>query len=188
MSLRGCISLSDIMCPKYRMVLFLNSHFPGFNFIPDSSINFNVSSSLLSCSSTVLPCIKISSIITWTPSMSPSNSVILRWKTSGAEDIPKGDLLKQNLPNDVIKVVSNRHSSFNGIWWNPLAGFNFENIFKLLNLDDTSFKFGWLKKIKFSSKKETFHSMSSTFFFSYWNNRWVPIRWFGDFFDNVIFL
>ena len=44
--LLGCIPLSDIMCPKYRRVFFPNSHYPGFNFIPDSSINFNVSSCL----------------------------------------------------------------------------------------------------------------------------------------------
>ena len=120
LSLLGCIPFYDIMYPKYRIILFLNSQFPGFNFIPDSSINFNISSSLLSSPSIVLPCIKMS-IITWTPSMSPSNSVIQRWKISGAEDIPNGNLLKQNLPNGVIKVVSNWLSLSNRIWWNPLV-------------------------------------------------------------------
>ena len=64
--------------------------------------------------------------------MSPSNSVIVHWKISGAEDIPKGNFLKQNLLNGVIKVVCNRLSLSNGIWWNPLAAPNFENIFEPL--------------------------------------------------------
>ena len=68
--------------------------------------------------------------------LSPSNYVILHWKTSGAEDIPKGNRFKQNLPNGVIKVVSNRLSSSNSIWWNPLAGSNFENIFEPFNWGD----------------------------------------------------
>ena len=68
--------------------------------------------------------------------MSPSNSVILRWKISGAEDIPKGNPLKQNPPNGVIKVVINRLSSYDGIWWNPLAASNLETVFEPLNLGD----------------------------------------------------
>ena len=138
--------------PKISDGTFPKLTFSWFNFIPDSSINFNDSFSLLSCSSIVLPCIKMSSIITWTPSISLRNFVILCWKNSVAEDIPKGNLLKQNLPNGVIKVVSNRLSSSNGIWWNPLVAFNLENIFESLNLGDISSKFGSMKCSLFSTE------------------------------------
>ena len=115
--------------------------------------------------------------------------VILHWKISGAEDITKGNLLKQNLPNGVIKVVNNRLSSSNGIWWNPLAESNFANIFEPLNLSDLSSKFGSMKCLLFTAEFNSFKSTRIlTSFYFYWNSGWAPIRWFGDFFDNVIFL
>ena len=128
LSLLGYTPLSYIMCPKYRMLLFLNSHFMGLILFPILwLILMFLPVFFLSCSSIVLPRIKMSSIITWNTSISFSNSVILRWKFSGAEDIPKGNLLKQNLLNGVVKVVSNRLSSSNGIWSNLPAASNFEH-------------------------------------------------------------
>ena len=41
------------------------------------------------------------------------------WKISGAELIPKGRRLKQNLPTGVMKVVSFRDSGSRGICQNP---------------------------------------------------------------------
>ena len=84
--------------------------------------------------------------------MFPSNSIILRWKISGAEDIPNGSLLEQNLPNGAIKVVSNRLSLSNGIWWNPLAASNFENISESLNLCDIYSKFSSMKCSLFTAE------------------------------------
>ena len=99
--------------------------------------------------------------------MSPSNSDTLRWKISGNEDFPKSNLLKKNLPNGVIKVVSNRLSSSNGIWWNPQAASNFEKIFEPLNLGDISSKFGSMKCSLFTDKFNFFKStniLTSRFF------------------------
>ena len=125
----------------------------------------------------------MSPIIAWTPSMSPSNSVIACWKVSGAENIPKGSLLKQNLPNGIIKVVSNRPSLSNGSWWNPLAAFNFENVFESFNLGDISSKLGSMKCSLCTAELNFFkptHILTSPFF-PYWNNGWAPFRWFDDF-------
>ena len=44
---------------------------------------------------------------------------ILLWNTSGALHIPNGSLLKQYLPNGVMKVVNGRDSSARGICQNP---------------------------------------------------------------------
>ena len=52
---------------------------------------------------------------------------MVEW-VSGADEMPKGIRLKQNLPKGVIKVVSNADSSANGTCQNPVFASNFENI------------------------------------------------------------
>ena len=57
----------------------------------------------------------------------PRISDIRLWKCSGAELIPKGNRLKQNLPNGVIKVVSREDFSARGICQNPELASSFVN-------------------------------------------------------------
>jgi len=46
------------------------------------------------------------------------------WNSSGAFDMPKGNLLKQYLPNGIRTVVKWRDSSIRGICQNPLLASN----------------------------------------------------------------
>ena len=55
-----------------------------------------------------------------TPSMFLRMSVILRWKISGADDIPKGSRFMQKRPNGVKNVVRRLDSGSKGICQNPL--------------------------------------------------------------------
>ena len=67
------------------------------------------------------------------PSTSCRISDILRWKCSGAEVMPNGSRLKQNLPNGVMKVVSMADSLASGICQNPELASIFENTLALAN-------------------------------------------------------
>ena len=82
--------------------------------------------SLVSCSASVEPVIRISSMYTDTPSWSRSRSLIMRWKISGADVMPKGNRLKQKRPYGVMNVVSFWLCSSNGMAQKPLAASNEE--------------------------------------------------------------
>ncbi len=61
-----------------------------------------------------------------TPSIPFNKFVILLWKCSGAEVIPKGSLLNRYLPAGVINVVSRNDSLARGIFQKPELASNFE--------------------------------------------------------------
>ena len=69
----------------------------------------------------------MSSIRQTTPSMLVNSSVIHLWKCSGAEVMPNGRRLKQNLSKGVIKVVSRADSLASGICQKPELASNFVN-------------------------------------------------------------
>ena len=52
------------------------------------------------------------------------SSWILRWKTSGAEQIPKGLHFQQYLPKGMLKVVRNDNSSSSSTCQNPFLASN----------------------------------------------------------------
>ena len=79
-----------------------------------------------SCSSWVRPYTSRSSIKQTTPSSPAMTSDICFWKYSGAEVIPNGSLLKQNLPNGVMNVVRMADSSESRICQNPELASSFE--------------------------------------------------------------
>lgn len=54
---------------------------------------------------------------------------IVRWNTSLAELIPKGNLLKQNRPNGVTNVVYSLESSLSGICQKSILASSFVNTF-----------------------------------------------------------
>ena len=70
----------------------------------------------------------MSSIWHTTPSRLARIPLIRLWKCSGALEIPKGNLLKQNLPNGVINVVRRRDAGESGICQNPLFASSLVNI------------------------------------------------------------
>jgi len=73
----------------------------------------------LQCLASDGPWTKMSFIIRTTPSRPSRMLSIVLWKYSGADEIPKGILLKQNLPQMVMKVVRSLDISVFGIWSLP---------------------------------------------------------------------
>ena len=101
--------------------LFENSHFSALRVAPAPSSFLSTSW----CFACVLPRIRISSMLDIWPSM-PSSI------------IPKGIRLKQNLPNDVIKVFNERET---------LSSFSWQNPELQSNLDKTLGPLTWLNRL-----------------------------------------
>ena len=76
--------------------------------------------SLSSCSFLSFPNTSMSSIRHRVPSTHERTVIILFWKCSGVLEMPKGILLKQYLPNGVMKAVRSFDSLVSGICQNPL--------------------------------------------------------------------
>ena len=92
-------------CPKNLQSVDLNCIFFGFSerlFILAVSSRVN---SLPSCSILVVPCVRISSAMPWTPSSSQSTLSSLSWKTSLAIFSPNDRWSHLNFPQGVLKVV-----------------------------------------------------------------------------------
>ena len=114
--------------PKNLMDVLLNTHFSLFSVRPASWIRFKTASKFLSCSCCVVPYTSTSSI-KHTTSLRPLRiSCILLWKYSGADVIPKGSLLKQNLLNGVMKVVIRDDSWDSSTCQNPELASSLVNI------------------------------------------------------------
>src|SRR4029434_2502257 len=113
--------------PRNLTELFENSHFSVFSVTPFSSSLFSTFHRRPSWVDCVSAWTSTSSIWHSTPSKPSSILDILRWKCSGADEIPKHKRLKQYRPNGVMNVVSNLESSERGICQNPEFASNFEN-------------------------------------------------------------
>ena len=87
--------------------------------------------SLASCSSSSLPHIRRSSTITFTPSISANSADMWFWNTSGADFIPKGNLVNRYLPNGVLNVQSFELASSNFTCQYPEVASRTENTFAL---------------------------------------------------------
>ena len=112
----------------------------------------------------------MSSITTTTPSWPLSSSVMSLWKISGADEIPNGSLLKQNLPMGVMKVVSFWLSGSRGICQKPLEASSAENTFAPASLGAMSSSVGNTYSSRltalFSLLRSTHTLTWSLFFFS----------------------
>lgn len=91
----GLTSSAERLCPRNIILLLANSHLSLFKVRPSSRNLLNTWCSLVSCSIWSFPCTKMSSAWHTMPLQPSRICVILRWKYSGAEDIPNGSLLKQ---------------------------------------------------------------------------------------------
>lgn len=98
--------------------------------------------SLWSWISCVSPKTKMLSMYATIPSCPCINSDIYHWKTSGANVMPKGSLLKQYLPSSVIKLVRWALFCSRGICQKPLLASKLENTVLLASLGSTSSKVG----------------------------------------------
>ena len=124
-----------IMWPIYFNLRYLNWTLSEFSFILSLS---NLSNNLMIfkswswiASSKLLPFpyTKISSTNTFTPSRSYSASIIRRWNSSLADDIPNGILSQRKRPNGVLKVVRKLLSSVNFTYQYPFLASKLENIY-----------------------------------------------------------
>ena len=108
-----------IKWPTYFIDVFLNSDFDGFMVRFASCNRVSTSCNLSSCSASVRPNTRISSVWHNTPSIDSTSWVILFWKYSLLLDRPMTRRLNANLPNGVMKVVSNLLSSDRRVCQNP---------------------------------------------------------------------
>ena len=86
---------SDTIFPMYLTSLTLYWSFAGLNFTFASRALCSSFLMISSCSWSSLAAIIVSTNMTSTPSMSPNMASFLFWKTSGAELIPNGIVLKR---------------------------------------------------------------------------------------------
>lgn len=93
-------------CARRTAVVFLKWHLALLSLRPYALIVRSTSSRRWSCSSLLDPKTRLSSITTTVPSRLWSRVLISCWKIPGAEVIPNGRRLKQNLLMWVINVVS----------------------------------------------------------------------------------
>ena len=98
-----CLSYTQ---PKNLTESFLTSHFFLLSTNPCSLTTLMNLCSCLSCSSSSLPCMMISSAIPMTPSHWLSIWSMIHLKISCAQASPNGRCTKWNLPLCVLKVVS----------------------------------------------------------------------------------
>ena len=68
-----------------------------------------------------------------TPGSPARVQFISLWKCSGALDMPKGSLLKQNRPNGVMNVVSSRKPVASGVCQNSQLASSLENVVALVS-------------------------------------------------------
>ena len=108
-----------IMWPRNFTQYVANEHFSLFRVMPSLCNLSSVDIRWMPCSSLFFPWIRISSMREVTPSR-PSWAMDMRhWKSSGAEEIPKGRRLKQNIPYGVINVVKWANSLDKGTCQKP---------------------------------------------------------------------
>lgn len=107
---------------------------------------------------------------------------VFLWKISGALEIPKGSLLKQNLPNGMIKVVSLQLSGWRGICQNLLAASKEEKTFAPLSIEIISSAVGSTKCSHFTA------SFSLAIFLQNGNHRRTPFHWLCHLLYGAIFL
>ena len=117
---------SLMVWPKNLTSWTENWHF--FEFNVTFSFWSLISTSRMRSSYCVAPNMSMSSIWHNTPSIPSRMADILLWKCSGANEMPKGNRLKQNLPKGVMKVVSKADSSANGTFQKPEFASSFKNI------------------------------------------------------------
>lgn len=109
-----------------------NLHFSWFRVTPASCSWWRTASSLWSCYSSVTPCTSTSSIMQmtpWIPTQDLTHALL-----DGADVMPKGSLLKWNLPNGVMKVVRRPESGSIGICQNLELASSWENTWALTSL------------------------------------------------------
>ena len=119
---------SLMVWPKNLTSWSENWHFFKFNVTFSFWSLLSTSRMRSSCWLCVAPNMSMSSIWHNTPSIPSRMADILLWKCSGADEMPKGNRLKQNLPKGVMKVVSKADSSANGTFQKPEFAFSLENI------------------------------------------------------------
>ena len=98
-------------------------------------------------------------MITSTPDRPSSSDDILRWKISGADEIPNGSLRNAYRPKGVMNVVISWLLSSSGICQNPLAASRVENTFEPASLGEMSSSDG---SIRCSRRTATFKRFKST--------------------------
>ena len=101
-----CTPSESMSVPRNSTDGFESSHFSSFRVRLASCSLWRVASKCWLCSPTVLPYKRTSSIWQRAPSVPTRTCEIRPWKCSGAELIPNGRRLKQNLPNCEMKVMS----------------------------------------------------------------------------------
>ena len=110
----GEIPFASITWPRNTILVQANWHLFLFSVTPAASSFFRTTCKRLSCSFLSFPDTKISSTWQTTPGRLLNISFIRRWKCSGALVIPKGSLLKQNLPYGIMNVVRSLEFIDNG--------------------------------------------------------------------------
>ena len=123
----ACTPSPSMMCPRKLIIVLAKSHF-----------SFSVRLALLkdcrtacrhwSCVFLSAACTKMSSMWQTTLCRPAKICDMVLWKSSLAEDRPKGSLLKANLLNGVMKQVSGLKRSLRGLCQKPLFASNFEKI------------------------------------------------------------
>ena len=90
----GRIPWPSMTCPRNKTEDWANLHFSEFSVMPRSLSHRRTFLSCSSCSSFVFPCTRISSMRHTVPGRPLRAFDIRRWKCSGADDIPNGNLRK----------------------------------------------------------------------------------------------